>query len=93
MLDNMTDIGQRKWHRIFGWVTITHPYNPDGSVLVDSDHKHIQQYVSGKGWIDYIGQGENGIINHIFMNKSELFDEEQKDNEQALLKMLVKVLA
>ncbi len=87
------DINKRKWHRIFGWVTITHPYTDDGSTLVDSDYKHIQQYVVGKGWIDYIGEGKNGNITSIFLNKKELYDQEQKDNIQAAMSYTVKILA
>ena len=68
------------------------PYLPDGSTLVDSDHKHIQHYVAGRGNIEYKGTGEDGRIVNIFLNKAELFDDEQKDKEQAVMSILVKVI-
>lgn len=43
------DIGKRVWHRVFGWCTITHPYTDQGNTLVNSEHKHIKQYVMGQG--------------------------------------------
>jgi hypothetical protein len=89
----MNDIGKQKWHRVFGWVTITHPYTQDGHTLADSQHKHVQHYVSGKGWVDYIGEGPDGKITSIFLHKDELFDEEQKDSTQSLMRThLFKIL-
>lgn len=86
------EIGKRMWHRIFGWITITHPYNKDGTTLVDSDHKHIKHFINGKGWVDYIGTGQNGNIVSIFLNKNELFDEPQNDLEQSILNKTIEVI-
>ena len=85
------DIGKRKWHRVFKWGTITHPYTDSGKTLFDSDHKHIESYVQGKGWIDYKGENGGNIVS-IFLHKSELFDEEQTDNIQAVTDLMVKVI-
>jgi len=78
------DIGKRKWHRVFKWGTITHPYTDDGKTLFDSDHKHIENYVIGKGWVTYKGVN-GGNISSIFLHKSELFNNEQKDEEQTFI--------
>lgn len=86
------DIGKKKWHRMFGWCTITHHYTPDGGTLVNSEHKHIQQYIAGRGWVDYVGTGKDGHIESIFMNKSELHDAPLDDSQQALFRTLFKVL-
>lgn len=87
------DMGKRKWHRIFGWVTVTHPYGGSGVTLVDSDHKHVQHFIPGKGWIDYVGTGKDGNIVSICMNKNELYDQEQKDEIQEEVNLIRKVLA
>ncbi len=89
-IENLT--GQRRWHRIFGWGTINRHIPGHETILFDSEHKHIKHYVMGKGWIDYIGQGPNGIINTICMKLSELYEDEQKDRQQALMSNMVKVI-
>jgi hypothetical protein len=85
-------IGDKKWHRIFGWCTVTHPQTPDGHVLVNSQYKHLEQYQAGKGWIEYKGTGKDGHIASIFMKSSELFDEEQTDKIQSLVRVMVKII-
>lgn len=85
-------IGARKWHRIFRWGTIHTHITGHDTILFDSDHKHIKQYVMGKGWVDYIGTGKNGNIVTICMKLSELFDEEQNDRQQALIGGMVKII-
>lgn len=87
----INDIGKRKWHRVFGWGTVTHPYTDKGSTLFDSDHKHIQHYVGGRT-VDYIGTGKDGRIVSVFVNRDELFDHEKKDKIQAAMSILVKVI-
>lgn len=85
-------VGDKKWHRIFGWCTVTHPPTSDGGVLVNSQYKHLQHFVNGKGWIEYKGTGKDGHIVSIFMKSSELFDEEQTDKVQDLVKMTLKII-
>jgi hypothetical protein len=42
--------------------------------------------------VDYIGEN-GGPITSIFLNKSELFDEEQKDKTQSLMRIMVEIVA
>lgn len=86
------DMGKRKWHRIFGWGTITHPYTEKGSTLFDSDYKHVQQYIQGKGWIDYIGTGASGNITSLHINKNELYDSPIFDDAQSIIHHVVKII-
>lgn len=45
-----------------------------------------------RGWVEYIGTGQNGNIESIFVHKSQLFDSEQKDKTQALMRSMVEVI-
>lgn len=86
------DIGKKVWHRMFGWCVITHPYTPTGKTLVTSERQHIQQYIAGKGWIDYIGSGEGGKIVAVFVHKDELHEHEVDDDKQKGFRQLFRVL-
>lgn len=87
-----SDVGKHKWHRIFGWCKVKTPYAPNGGCLVDSEYKHVRQYVMGKGWVDYKGRN-GGNITSVFVHRHELFDEPINDKNQALIKCIVKIFA
>lgn len=84
--------GQRAWHRVFGWGTVSRVNPHAQKCLFDSDHRHIQQYIAGKGWVDYIGEN-GGNIKTIYLPVYELFETEQKDSQQGLINMMVKVIS
>lgn len=88
-----SDIGKRKWHRVFGYVTVTHPYNQLGKTLVMSEYKHVMHFIPDQGWMQYKGNGPDGKIQGILVHRSELFDYPQKDDEQKRIGACVKVIA
>jgi hypothetical protein len=84
-------IGDRMWHRVFGWVTITHPII-NNKTLVDSDYKHIEIWTDNSRWLPYKGDN-GGKITSIFLPVTELFLEEQKDAMQAEVNKTKKIIA
>lgn len=80
--------GKRKWHRIFGWVMVVRHNIQSGTVLVDSEFKHIRHFVNN-AWQDYRGQSNRGYLTGIVLNtlkkENELYDAPQADDIQALV--------
>lgn len=91
-MKNNTWIGQKKWHRIFGWCEITHDTPNGKTVLCNSEHSHIEQYRAGIGITVY--KGENGgKISSIHIDKDEFFDEPQKDKIQGAMSYLITIIS
>lgn len=85
-------LGDRVWHRIFGWCTVTRASDISETVCIDSEHKHVQQYVMGYGWKDYIGTAPDGHIEMIAVKKHELYNEPQNDRIQSILSLTLKIV-
>jgi hypothetical protein len=84
-------IGDKKWHRVFGWCIVRTPENQLGKLLVDSEYKYLRHYVVGKGWVTY--RGEDGeVIRSIYLHKDELHETPKEDAAQILIKGFVDIL-
>ena len=87
-----SDIGKMKWHRIFGLCLVLRPYDNNGNTLVNSSFKHIQIF-DGKKWTDIIGKGELGFIANQMVNKNDLFDTPQNNEQQKNLLTRIKIIS
>ena len=67
-------IGDRLYHAIFGWCKITHPPNPDHT-LIDLECDEVEYYVMGKGYVNY--KRDNEGHNIVYVPISELFKDEK----------------
>lgn len=87
-----SDLGKTKWHRIFGLCLVLRPYDNNGNTIVNSSYKHIQIF-DGKKWTDIIGKGELGFIANQVVNKDDLFDTPQDDEQQNNLLTRIKIIS
>ena len=68
-------IGKRVYHEIFGWCKITHPPNPDYT-LIDLEADAVEYYVIGKGYVHYERDKKTGE-NIVYVPISELYQDDK----------------
>lgn len=83
------NVGNKGWHRIFGWCTITHPKNKKNQVLADSEWYSVEVMQPNKGWVTYSGD-EDQPIQSVLLPAGELYVEKLDDHYQRLVENTIR---